>query len=79
VAHLTGGEYYSFKDRRTLQKGMLTVSNHVPNRYVLSFRPETPHPGMHTLKLRLKDYPKLEITARRSYWAQDANSAKAQP
>jgi VWFA-related protein len=79
VAHLTGGEYYSFKDRRTLQKGMLTVSNHVPNRYVLSFRPETPHPGMHTLKLRLKDYPKLEITARRSYWAQDANSAKTQP
>ena len=79
VAHLTGGEYYSFKDRRILQKGMLTVSNHVPNRYVLSFRPETPHPGMHTLKLRLKDYPKLEITARRSYWAQDANSAQARP
>jgi VWFA-related protein len=74
VAHLTGGEYYSFKDRRTLQKGMLTVSNHVPNRYVLSFRPEAPHPGMHTLKLRLKDYPKLEITARRSYWAQGAGT-----
>src|SRR6185437_12694825 len=33
VAHLTGGEYYGFKDRRTLQKGMFTVSNHVPNRY----------------------------------------------
>jgi VWFA-related protein len=74
VAHLTGGEYYSFKDRRTLQKGMLTVSNHVPNRYVLSFRPDAPHPGMHTLKLQLKDYSNLEITARRSYWAQDANA-----
>jgi hypothetical protein len=51
---------------------MLTVSNHVPNRYVLSFRPEAPHPGLHTLKLQLKDYPNLEITARRNYWAQDA-------
>ncbi|HZD75722.1 MAG TPA: VWA domain-containing protein [Acidobacteriaceae bacterium] len=74
VAHLTGGEYYTFKDHRSLQKDMLTVSNHVPNRYVLSFRPEAPHPGIHTLKLRLKDYPKLEITARRSYWAEDAST-----
>jgi VWFA-related protein len=77
VAHLTGGEYYSFKDQRSLQKDMLTVSNHVPNRYVLSFRPEAPHPGLHTLKLQLKDYPNLQITARRNYWAQDA--AASQP
>lgn len=77
VAHLTGGEYYSFKDRRSLQKDMLTVSNHVPNRYVLSFRPEAPHPGLHTLKLQLKDYPNLEITARRNYWAQDATANTA--
>jgi VWFA-related protein len=74
VAHLTGGEYYSFKDRKSLQKGMLTVSNHVPNRYVLSFRPEAPHSGMHTLKLQLKDYPNLQITARRNYWTQDAGA-----
>lgn len=74
VAHLTGGEYYSFKDRKSLQKAMLTVSNHVPNRYVLSFRPEDPHPGVHTLKLDLKDYPKLQITARRNYWAESADS-----
>jgi VWFA-related protein len=79
VAHLTGGEYYSFKDRRSLQKNMLTVSNHVPNRYVLSFRPEAPHPGMHTLKLKLTNYPNLEITARRSYWAQDAGADAPAP
>ncbi len=79
VAHLTGGEYYSFKDRKSLQKNMLTVSNHVPNRYVLSFRPEAPHPGMHTLKLNLTNYPNLEITARRNYWAQDTTGSSAQP
>jgi VWFA-related protein len=79
VAHLTGGEYYSFKDRKSLQKNMLTVSNHVPNRYVLSFRPEAPHPGMHTLKLQLKNYPNLEITARRNYWAQDTTASGTQP
>jgi VWFA-related protein len=78
VARLTGGEYYSFKDRRSLQKDMLTVSNHVPNRYVLSFRPETPHPGLHTLELQLKDYPNLEITARKNYWSLDAVSGAEQ-
>ncbi len=78
VAHLTGGEYYSFKDRKSLQKGMLTVSNHVPNRYTLSFRPEAPHPGMHTLKLQLKDYPNLQITARRNYWVEDAAADQPQ-
>jgi VWFA-related protein len=79
VAHLTGGEYYGFKDRRSLQKSMLTVSNHVPNRYILSFRPESPHPGMHTLKLRLKNYSNLEITARRNYWAENAAVEKKEP
>jgi VWFA-related protein len=79
VAHLTGGEYYSFKDRKSLQKDMLTVSNHVPNRYVLSFRPDAPHPGLHTLKLQLKDYPNLQITARRNYWAQDPTAGDAKP
>jgi VWFA-related protein len=74
VAHLTGGEYYSFKDRKSLQKAMLTVSNHVPNRYVLSFHPENPHPGVHTLKLDLKDCPKLQITARRNYWAENEDT-----
>ena len=79
VAHLTGGEYYTFKDRRSLQKSMLTVSNHVPNRYVLSFHPEAPHPGMHTLKLKLTNYSNLEITARRNYWAEDSTAEGKQP
>lgn len=70
VAQLTGGEYYSFKDQRSLGKAMLTVQNHVPNRYVLSFRPVDPHPGMHTLRLQLKDSSKLDLTARKNYWAQ---------
>lgn len=74
VAQLTGGEYYSFKDARSLQKALLTVSNHIPNRYVLSFHPAEPHPGLHTLNLKLRDYSKLEITARKNYWAEASPS-----
>ncbi|MGA9040737.1 MAG: VWA domain-containing protein [Terriglobales bacterium] len=69
VAHLTGGEYFSFSNARNLESDLLTISNHVPNRYVLSFQPPSPHPGLHSLELRLPEYPNLVVTARRSYWA----------
>jgi hypothetical protein len=71
VAHLTGGEYYKLTDAGSLERDLLTISNHVPNRYVLSFRPHAPHSGYHALELRLKDYPKLHVTARSSYWVDE--------
>ncbi len=75
VAHLTGGEYYKFKDERGLQKGLQTISNNVPNRYVLSFHPQSPQPGPHALEVKLKDYSNLVVTARSSYWANGADAA----
>jgi VWFA-related protein len=74
VANLTGGEYFPFNDVRSIERDMMTLSNHVPNRYILSFHPQSPHPGLHALTLRLKNYPNLEIQARSSYWA-DAEAA----
>jgi VWFA-related protein len=78
VAKLTGGEYFKFKDVKTLQRDLITISNHVPNRYVLSFRPQTPLPGFHTIDLTLKDRPDLVVEARDGYWVEDT-SAPAQP
>ena len=69
VAHLTGGEYYSFNNEKSLERGLATLTNHVPNRYVLSFHPANPHPGLHTVQLWLKDRPELKTSARTSYWA----------
>ena len=69
VAELTGGEYFKFEDSRSLVSGLLTISNHVPNRYVLSFQPQSPHSGFHAVELKLKDHPNLRITARSGYWA----------
>ena len=69
VAQLTGGEYYHFEDARSLVRALVTISNHVPNRYMLSFQPQSPHPGFHSIELRLRDYPGLRVTARTSYWA----------
>jgi len=68
VAHLTGGEYYKVESLSSITKDLITISNHVPNRYVLSFHPESPAPGPHAIELRLKNYSNLIVTARTSYW-----------
>jgi VWFA-related protein len=68
VAHLTGGEYFKFSNTKSLEKDLNTIANHIPNRYVLSFHPQAPQPGIHALQLTLKDYPDLKVTARSSYW-----------
>ena len=68
VAHLTGGEYFKLTDARTLDRSLATISNHIPNRYILSFQPQSPHPGLHVIGLSLPDYSKLTVTARTSYW-----------
>ena len=79
VAQLTGGEYFHFEDTRSLVSGLLTISNHVPNRYVLSFQPQSPHPGFHAIELRLRDHPGLRVTARSGYWADSEGAAGSQP
>jgi VWFA-related protein len=67
VATLTGGEFFKLGDRRSLERSLTTISNHIPNRYVLSFQPQSPHPGLHSIELHLKGYPGLTVTARSSY------------
>jgi VWFA-related protein len=69
VAELSGGEFYKFENTGSLQHGLIAISNHIPNRYVLSFQPQSPHPGLHAIELRLRNYPNLVVTARGSYWA----------
>jgi VWFA-related protein len=79
VAELTGGEYFKFEDSRSLVNGLLTISNHVPNRYVLSFQPQSPHPGFHAVELRIKNHPGLRLTARSGYWADNGATPASQP
>jgi VWFA-related protein len=74
VAQLTGGEYFAFTNAATLKRSLLTISNDVPNCYVLSFRPESPSPGLHTLALKLKSRPELQLKARNAYWMDSASA-----
>jgi VWFA-related protein len=76
VARLTGGEYFAFHNAGTLTQRLITISNDVPNYYVLSFRPQTPNAGFHALELSVKGRPELRVKARKAYWADAAPAAK---
>ncbi len=78
VAHLTGGEYFPLKGAKALSQDMVTIANDVPNHYVLSFSPQPPDPGFHTLQLKLVDRPNLELKARNAYWI-DADPGANKP
>lgn len=67
VARLTGGEYFKIGNDKVFERDLLAIANHMPNRYMLSFHPQSPQPGLHRLTLTLPDYPALKITARSHY------------
>lgn len=71
AAQLTGGEAYAFKDAESLQDDLFAISNHIPNRYVLSFHPQSPTPGFHTITLRVPNRRQLSVEARNGYWVDD--------
>jgi VWFA-related protein len=75
VARLTGGEYFKLNSPRQLERDLATISNHIPNRYVLSFQPQSPHSGLHAIQLQLPNYPDLRLTYRQSYWAEDDSAS----
>jgi hypothetical protein len=78
VARLTGGEFFKLTSAKSLGRDLQTISNHIPNRYVLSFQPQSPHPGFHAIALTVPHYAHLEVSARNGYWA-DEVSPPAQP
>ena len=74
VARLTGGEYFKFENTRSLERGLITISNQIPNSYALSFSPQADSPGLHAIDVRLKDRTGLHVDARKSYWADSSRA-----
>jgi VWFA-related protein len=76
-ARLSGGEFFKFKDAKSLRRDLFTISNDVPNRYVLTFRPQSPHLGLHALTVELKDRPNLRVDSRTEYWVDEPTASPA--
>jgi len=70
VTSMTGGEYELFTTRKRFEVRMNDFTNHLHSRYLLSFVPNHPHPGLHQVRVRLKDPSSARVLARTSYWAE---------
>jgi hypothetical protein len=70
IASQTGGEYELFASRKSFETKINSFSNHVHNRYLLSLEPKSPRPGLHQIRVRLKDPARNEtVLFRSNYWA----------
>jgi VWFA-related protein len=70
VASMTGGEYELFATRKKFEVRMNDFTNHLHSRYLLSFAPKSPHPGLHQIRVRLRAAGDDAVLARSSYWAE---------
>ena len=70
IASLTGGEYELFTSHKAFESRMVEFANHLNNRYLLSFDPKDPHPGLHRVSVRLRHSRDINILARERYWAE---------
>ena len=78
IAELTGGEYELFTSHKAFESRVTEFSNHLRNRYLLSFEPKDPHPGLHkvTVRLRQRHDNDVRIVARERYWAVETANRK---
>ena len=74
IAAQTGGEYRVFESRARFENHLLDFTNHLHSRYMLSFEPKNPQPGLHRIRVRLADAGDQTVLARSTYWAGEAGS-----
>ncbi len=73
VADMTGGEYELFATRKKFEVRMNDFTNHLHSRYLLSFVPQDPQPGLHQLRVQIKGGKSATVLARTSYWAEGSH------
>lgn len=68
VAAMTGGEYDLFTSQKSFERFMEEFTNHLHSRYLLRFEPKDPRPGLHQVRVKVKQRNNVTVIARRSYW-----------
>jgi VWFA-related protein len=68
LAAMSGGEYHAFTGDKTFEARVMESAQHAHNRYLLTFSPTDPTPGLHTIRVRTVDDYGARIVARANYW-----------
>ena len=69
VAEMSGGEYTTFTGDKRFQQRVVDAAKHMRNRYLITFRPSDPSPGLHTIRVRTAQDYGAHIIARANYWS----------
>jgi hypothetical protein len=69
VATESGGEYTTFVGDKRFEDRVMTAARDARNRYLITFSPSDPTPGLHTIRVRTAEDYGARIVARANYWA----------
>jgi VWFA-related protein len=70
VAEMSGGEYTTFTGNKKFEQRVVDAAKHVRNRYLITFSPSDPSPGLHTIRVKTTQDYGARIVARADYWMQ---------
>ncbi|MGB6744393.1 MAG: VWA domain-containing protein [Terracidiphilus sp.] len=68
IALMSGGEYTTFTGDKKFEARVVDAAKHVRNRYLITFSPSDPTPGLHTIRVRTAQDYGARIVARANYW-----------
>jgi len=68
IALMSGGEYTTFTGDKGFEQRVLEAAKHARNRYLLTFSPSDPSPGLHSIRVRTTQDYGAKIVARANYW-----------
>ncbi len=68
IATMSGGEYMTFSGDRKFEQRVVDAARDARNRYLITFSPSNPTPGLHTIKVRTAQDYGAKVVARADYW-----------
>jgi hypothetical protein len=68
VAQMSGGEYTTFTGDKRFEQSVVDAAKDTRNRYLLSFSPSNPTPGLHSIRVKTAQDYGARIVARANYW-----------
>jgi VWFA-related protein len=68
IAQMSGGEYTTFTGDKRFEQRVVDAAKHMRNRYLITFSPSDPTPGLHTIRVRTTQDYGAHIVARADYW-----------
>jgi VWFA-related protein len=73
VAQMSGGEYTTFMGDKRFEQRVMDAAKHARNRYLITFSPSDPTPGLHSIKVKTSVDYGARIVARANYWAEGSD------